>query len=77
MAAILALTLLPFGLAHRLALLPRLPELLRIVEEAGDALVAHLEALTRAVGLPGLPGRGMPVVVLTKHRHRAAKLLSR
>ena len=36
--------LLPFGLALG-ALLPQLPELLRIVEEAGDALVAHLEAL--------------------------------
>ena len=46
--------LLPFGLALG-TLLAQLPELLRIVEEAGDALVAHLEALTRRVVLPGLP----------------------
>ena len=49
--AALALLLL-FGLALG-TLLPQLPELLRIVEEAGDAFLAHLAALTRALSCKG------------------------
>ena len=47
--------LLPFGLALG-ALLPQLPELLRIVEQMGDALLAHPEAL--ALALPSQGRRG-------------------
>ena len=62
--------LLPFGLALS-ALLAQLPELLRIVEEAGDALLAHLEALTLA--LPCQGRREVPVVVF-KHLANACEL---
>ena len=58
--------LLPFGLALG-ALLPQLPELLRILEEAGDALFAHLEALTLA--LLCQCRREMPVVVFKHVAH--------
>ena len=58
--------LLPFGLSLG-ALLPQLPELLRIVEEAGDALVAHLEALTRALSCQGC--REVPFVVFKQVAH--------
>ena len=67
--------LLPFGLALG-ALLAQLPELLRIVEEAGDALLAHLDVLTLA--LP-CQGRGEVPVVVFKHvahpRERRAEAL--
>ncbi len=55
----LALLLL-FGLALG-ALLPQLPELVRIVEQTGDALLVHSEALTLA--LPCQGRREMAVVV--------------
>ena len=58
-----AVALLLFGLALG-ALLPQLPELLRIVEEAGDAFLAHSEALTLA--LP-CQARGEVPVVVFKH----------
>ena len=58
-----ALALLLPGLALG-ALLPQLPELLRIVKEAGDALLAHPEAL--ALALPCQGRREVPVVVF-KH----------
>ena len=60
------------------ALFPQLPELLGIVEEAGDALLAHPEALTLA--LPCQGRREAPVVVF-KHfahpRERRAEALLR
>ena len=52
--------LLPFGLALG-ALLPQLPELLRIVEETGDAFLAHPDVL--ALALPCQGRREVPVVV--------------
>ena len=61
-----ALALLLPGLALG-ALLPQLPELLRVVEEAGDALVTHLEALTRALSCQGC--REVPIVVFKHVAH--------
>ena len=58
--------LLPFGLAVG-ALLPQLPELLRIVEETGDALIAHPEAL--ALALPSQGRREVPVVLFKRVAH--------
>ena len=58
--------LLPFGLALG-ALLPQLPEILWIVEEAGDAFLAHPEAL--ALALPCQGRREMPVVVFKHFAH--------
>ena len=58
--------LLRFGLALG-ALLPQLPELLRIVEEAGDALLAHPVAL--ALALPCQGRREVPVVVFKHFAH--------
>ena len=58
--------LLPFGLALG-ALLPQLPELLRIVEEAGDALVAHPGALPLALPCQGC--REVPVVIFKHVAH--------
>ena len=58
--------LLPFGIALG-ALLPQLPELLRIVEEAGDALLAHPEPL--ALALPCQGRREVPVVVFKHVAH--------
>ena len=61
-----ALALLPFGFALG-ALLPQLPELLRIVEQTGDALLAHPEAL--ALALPRQGCREVPVVVFNHFAH--------
>ena len=58
--------LLPFGLALG-ALLAQLPELLRIVEQTGDALLAHLDVLTLA--LPCQGRREVPVVVFKHVAH--------
>ena len=58
--------LLPFGLALG-ALLPQLPELLRIVEQTGDALLAHPEALPLALPCQGC--REVPVVVFKQVAH--------
>ena len=59
------------------ALLPQLPELLRVVEQAGNAFLAHSEALTLA--LPCQGRREVPVVIF-KHfahpRERRAEALS-
>ena len=55
--------LLPFGLAFG-ALLPQLPELLQIVDEAGDEFLARPDAL--ALALPCQDRREVPVVVF-KH----------
>ena len=62
-----ALALLLPGLALG-ALLLQLPGLLRIVEEAGDALVTHLEALTRALSCQGCREE-VPVVVFKHVAH--------
>ena len=51
-APMAALMLLLFGLAPG-ALLPQLPELLRIAEEAGDAFLAHPDALALALPCQG------------------------
>ena len=59
-APMAALALLLPGLALG-ALLPQLPELLRIVEQTGNALLAHPEAL--ALALPCQGRREVPVVV--------------
>ena len=58
-----ALALLLPGLALG-ALLPQLAELLRIVEQTGDALLAHPDVL--ALALPSQGRREVPVV-LFKH----------
>ena len=58
--------LLPFGLALG-ALLPQLPELLRMVEQAGDALLAHLDFL--ALTLPCQGHREVPVVAIKHVAH--------
>ena len=55
--------LLRFGLAVG-ALLPQLPELLRIVEQAGDALLAQPDVL--ALALPCQGPRKVPVVVFKR-----------
>ena len=49
------------------ALLPQLPELLRIVEQTGDAFLAHPDALTLA--LPCQGRREVPVVVFKHFAH--------
>ena len=64
-----ALALLLAGLVLG-ALLPQLPELLRIVEQAGDALLAHPEAL--ALALP-CQGRREVTVVVFKHFTHASE----
>ena len=48
------------------ALLAQLPERLRIVEETGDALVAHLDVLALALSCQGC--REVPVVVFKPRR---------
>ena len=61
-----ALALLPFGLALS-ALLPQLTELLRIVEQTGDTLLAHPEAL--ALALACQARCEVPVVVFKHVAH--------
>ena len=55
-----------FGLALG-ALLPQLPELLRIVEQTGDALLAHPGALPLALPCQGC--REVPVVIFKHVAH--------
>ena len=65
-APMTALALLLFGLAIG-TLLAQLPKLLRIVEQTGDALLVHTEAL--ALALPCKSRREMPVVVFKHIAH--------
>ena len=65
--------LLSFGRALG-ALLPQFLELLRIVEQTGDALVAHPDVL--ALALPSQGRREVPVVVF-KHLAHPRRALSR
>ena len=58
--------LLPFGLALG-ALLPQFLELLRIVEQTGDALVAHPDVL--ALALPNQGRREVPIVLFKQVAH--------
>ena len=61
-----ALALLLFGLALG-TLFAQLPKLLRIVEQTGDALLVHTEAL--ALALPCQGRREVPVVVFKHVAH--------
>ena len=64
MAALALLLRLDLALGAPLA---QLPELLRIVEQTGDALLAHPEAL--ALALPCQGRREVPVVVFKHFAH--------